>query len=129
MGDEVNPQTQEPTQQQAYSTLLLALEAARNRQSLAEQGFFTRPSRTCNIEQEVHCFSSQTGLPVSAEALVAARQIPSLRFDTVTSILEYDAGEIAPLEPEALKALYVSLVERTSAIQAGLLASAPQALP
>jgi len=128
MGDEVNAHAEEPTQQQAETTFLLALEAARRRQTLAEQGFFRRTARTCNIEQEIHCLSANTGLPVSAEPVINARTTPSTRFDTVTSILEFDASTITPLEPVSLLAWYTSLLERTRSIQESLTAQTSEAL-
>jgi gamma-glutamyl:cysteine ligase YbdK (ATP-grasp superfamily) len=128
MGDEVNAQAQEPTRQQTQTTLRLALEAARHRQTLADQDFFKQNARTCNIEQEIHCLSSRTGLPFNAEAVINARTIPSTRFDTVTSILEFDASAITPLEPATLSAWYAALLERTRRIQEALTAQTTEAL-
>jgi Glutamate-cysteine ligase family 2(GCS2) len=121
MGAEVNAHAAEPTLQEAQTTLQLALQAARERQELAEQGFFNSPDRTCDIEQEIHCISSQTGLPVSAEPLIASKALPCARFDTVTSIVEYDAGDIVPLTRDALGELYTSLQQRTRRIQQALI--------
>ena len=128
MGDEIDAQAQEPTPQQAQATLQLALQAARHRQTVADQGFFKRVSRTCNIEQEVHCLSSRTGLPLSAEVVINAGTIPYTRFETVTSILEFDASDILSLEPTTLLGLYSSLLARTQRIQELLKAQTPEAL-
>ena len=128
MGDEVNAQAQEPTQLQAQTTLRLALDAARHRQKLADQDFFTRTTRTCNIEQEIHCISSRTGLPLSAERIISSNSVPSTRFDTVTSILEFDACDITPLEPTTIGEMYTSLVERTRLMQDALTEQNSEAL-
>lgn len=128
MGAEVNAQSPEPTLQEAQATLHLALQAAQQRQARAEQGFFHSPHRTCDIEQEIQCLSPQTGMPASAEALIASNALPSARFDTVTSIIEYDAGDIAALERDALSELYSSLWQRTRLIQQTLAATGEDAI-
>jgi hypothetical protein len=128
MGTEVDAHTAEPTLEEAQATLHLALQAARERQALAEQGFFNHPDRTCDIEQEIHCISSQTGLPVSAEALIASNALPCARFDTVTSIVEYDAGDIVSLTRAALGELYTSLQQRTRRIQQALVDTGEDAI-
>ncbi len=128
MGAEVNAHATEPTLEEAQATHHLALQAARERQALAEQGFFNHSDRTCDIEQEIHCISSQTGLPVSAEALIASNALPGARFDTVTSIIEYDAGDIVPLTRAALGELYTLLQQRTRRIQQALIATGEDAI-
>jgi len=128
MGAEVNAHSPEPTPQEAQATLHLALQAARERQACANQGFFDHPHRTCDIEQEIQCLSPQTGMPVSAEALIASNALPGARFDTVTSIVEYDAGDIVFLERDALSELYSSLRQRTRRIQQALVASGEDAI-
>ena len=128
MGAEVDPRSSEPTFQEAQTTLYLALQAARERQELADHGFFNSSVRTCDIEQEIHCISSHTGMPVSAEALIAANALPGARFDTVTSIVEYDAGDIVPLTRAALEDLYTSLLQRTCRIQQALVSTREDAI-
>jgi Glutamate-cysteine ligase family 2(GCS2) len=117
MGAEVNAHSPEPTPQEAQATRHLALQAARQRQALADQRFFNSSHRTCDIEQAIQCLSAQTGMPTSGEALLASNALPSARFDTVTSIIEYDAGGITLLERDALAGLYQSLLQRTQRMQ------------
>jgi len=128
MGAEVNAHSPEPTPQEAQATFHLALQAAKQRQTLADQGFFNHPRRTCDIEQEIQCLSAQTGMPMSGEALIASNTLPCARFDTVTSIVEYDAAGITPLERDALVGLYHSLIQRTRCMQQVLAASAAEAI-
>lgn len=115
------------TKSRAKETKRLAFKEALKRQKMAKQGFFNKPARTCDIEQEIQVMNKNSGLPIDAQSFFANNDIGA-RLDTTVFNIEYDGNGITPLDADGIMALYRSFSARTKKIQQDLKTIDPNAI-